>query len=87
MPLPGPRGYEEAHASGPQAPDSLLPDNTLLEFRVILSACRTFMGTASKERIIDAAQNFEPARKQKDVFGDGNASRKIVQWILFREPI
>jgi UDP-N-acetylglucosamine 2-epimerase len=42
---------------------------------------------ANKERITDAAHNFEPARKQRDVFGDGNASQKIVQCILCREPV
>jgi hypothetical protein len=45
MLLPSLRVHEEAQASGPQAPESLLPDNTPLEFRVILSACRVFLGT------------------------------------------
>jgi UDP-GlcNAc3NAcA epimerase len=49
------------------------------DWNVLVGAC--------KERIIDAAQNFEPSRKQRDVFGDGNASQKIVQCILCREPI
>jgi len=39
MQLPRPRGHEEANALGPQAPESLLPDNTPLEFLVLLSAC------------------------------------------------
>ena len=39
MPLPSLRGHKEAQASAPQAPKSLLPDNTPLEFLVLLSAC------------------------------------------------
>jgi hypothetical protein len=51
MPLPSLRGHEEANASGPQAPESLLPDDTPLEFRVILSACRVFLGTEEPMRL------------------------------------
>lgn len=43
MQLPRPRGHKEAQASGPHAPESLLPDDTPLEFRVLLSACRVFL--------------------------------------------
>jgi len=49
--LPSQRGHEEAHASGPQAPKSLLPDNTPLEFRVLLSACRVFLGTEEPAKL------------------------------------
>ena len=45
MPLPSLRGHEKVNASGQQALESLPPDGTPLEFRVLLSACRTFLGT------------------------------------------
>ena len=51
MPLPSLRDHEKANASGPQAPESLLPDNTPLEFRVILSACRVFLGTEEPAKL------------------------------------
>ena len=51
MQLPRPRGHEEANASGQQAPESLLPDNTPHEFRVILSACRVFPGTEEPAKL------------------------------------
>jgi hypothetical protein len=51
MPLPGPKGHEEAQASAPQAPKSLLPNNTPLEFRVLLSACRVFLGTEEPAKL------------------------------------
>jgi hypothetical protein len=51
MPLPGPRSHEEANASGPQAPKSLLPDNSPQEFRVLLSACRVFLGTEEPSKL------------------------------------
>jgi hypothetical protein len=51
MPLPSLRGHEEANASAPQAPESLLPDNIPLEFRVLLSACRVFLGTEEAAKL------------------------------------
>ena len=51
MPLPSQRGHEEANASAPHAPESLLPSNTPLEFRVILSACRVFLGTEEPAKL------------------------------------
>ena len=51
MPLPSLRGHEEANASAPHAIESLLPDNTPLEFRVILSACRIFLGTEEPAKL------------------------------------
>ena len=51
MPLPSLRGHEEANAPSPQAPESLLPDNTPLEFRVILSACSVFLGTEEPAKL------------------------------------
>ena len=51
MPLPSLRGHEEANAQAPHAPESLLPDNTPLEFRVILSACRVFLGTEEPAKL------------------------------------
>jgi hypothetical protein len=45
MPLPGPGGHQEAQASTPHASQSFLPENTPLEFRALLSACRVFLGT------------------------------------------
>lgn len=36
---------------------------------------------ANTGKIVEAANNFEPDREQRNVFGDGNASRKIVEMI------
>jgi hypothetical protein len=51
MPLPSLSDHKEEQASGPQAPESLLPDDTPLEFRVILSACRVFLGTEEPAKL------------------------------------
>jgi hypothetical protein len=62
MPLPGPRGHERANALGPQAHEALLPDNTPLEFRVLLSACRVFLGTeepATLEALLQRGPEWE----------------------------
>jgi UDP-N-acetylglucosamine 2-epimerase (non-hydrolysing) len=40
---------------------------------------------ANKEKIVMMAYNFEPRNKQRDVFGDGKASEKIVEVIKERE--
>jgi len=58
MPLPSLRGHKEAQASAPQAPESLLPDNTNtpLEFRVLLSACRIFLGTEEPTKLQELLQ-------------------------------
>ena len=51
MPLPSLRSHKEAQASAPQAPESLLPSNTPLEFLIILSACRVFLGTEEPAKL------------------------------------
>ena len=37
----------------------------------------------NKNKIIDAAREFEPKRRQRDVFGTGNASRKMIDLIIY----
>jgi hypothetical protein len=51
MPLPSLRGHEKAHAPSSHAPESLLPSNTPLEFLIILSACRIFLGTEEPAKL------------------------------------
>jgi hypothetical protein len=46
--LGSPKEKENAISS---ARKSLLPDNTPLEFRVLLSACRTFLGTEEPAKL------------------------------------
>jgi UDP-N-acetylglucosamine 2-epimerase len=36
---------------------------------------------ASKDKIVEMANDFGPKGKQRDVFGDGKASEKIVEVI------
>ena len=45
------RGNPKATASTPHAPRSILPDNIPLEFRILLSACRVFLGTEEPARL------------------------------------
>ena len=62
MPLPRPRGHEKANAPSPQALESLLPDNTPLEFRVLLSVGRVFLGTeepATLEALLQQGPEWE----------------------------
>ena len=53
------RGHKEAQASGPHASESLLPEDMPLEFRVILSACRVFLGTEEPAKL-EALLQQEP---------------------------
>jgi UDP-N-acetylglucosamine 2-epimerase len=41
---------------------------------------------ANRERIVEAVRNFQPTGERPPLFGDGNASRRIVE-ILTREGI
>jgi hypothetical protein len=59
MPLPSLMGHEEANAPSPHAQESPLPDNTPLEFRVILSACRVFLGMEEPAKL-EALLQMEP---------------------------
>ena len=45
------RGNQKDTASTPQAPKFILPDNITLEFQVLLSACRVFLGTEEPARL------------------------------------
>jgi len=45
------RGNPKDTASTPHAPRSILPDNIPLEFQVLLSACRVFLGTEEPARL------------------------------------
>jgi hypothetical protein len=51
MQLPNLRAGNKKNPPGPHAPESLLLDNTPLEFRVILSACRVFLGTEEPAKL------------------------------------
>jgi len=41
---------------------------------------------ANRERIVEAVRNFQPTGERLPLFGDGNASRRIVE-ILTQEAI
>jgi hypothetical protein len=51
MQLPSLRASNKKNTLGPQAPKSLLPDNTPQEFRVLLSVCRVFLGTEETAKL------------------------------------
>jgi hypothetical protein len=44
-------GFKNRNALGTQAISNALPDNTPLEFRVLLSACRVFLGTEEPAKL------------------------------------
>ncbi len=45
------RGHDKEEVSGSQLSECILPDNIPLEFQVLLSACRAFLGTEDPERL------------------------------------
>jgi hypothetical protein len=45
------RNYKKGDIQGSQMSESILPDDTPLEFRILLSACRLFLRTEEPSRL------------------------------------